>query len=171
MELQTTLNLFFVITLSQPKLAQITLSMPDPQEIEAVIGYRFVQRHLLDEALLAAGASIARKDVHGPADGNKRLALVGDAALQMAILDSWYSTGSSIEEGSLLVRDFGSNNKLKDIAEQHGVDSQITMHPAQQGEKPRVTLASTIEAIIGAVWFDSGKSIETVQMVVKNLQC
>lgn len=45
------------------------------------------------------------------------------------------------------------------------------MHPAQQEEKPRVTLASTIEAIIGAVWFDSGKSIETVQMVVKNLQC
>jgi len=53
---------------------------------------------------LAAGASIARKDVHGPADGNKRLALVGDAALQMAILDSWYSTGSSI--GSGLPHDF-----------------------------------------------------------------
>ena len=104
MELQTALNLFFVITVSQPKLAQITLSMPDPQEIETVIGYRFAQRHFLDEALLAAGSSIARKDVHGPADGNKRLALVGDAALQMAMLDSWYSTGSSI--GSGLPHDF-----------------------------------------------------------------
>lgn len=69
--------------------------MPDRQYIESVIGYHFVQPQLLDEALLAAGASVARKNTHGPSEGNKRLALVGDAALQLAILDGWYSDGTS----------------------------------------------------------------------------
>lgn len=54
------------------------------------------QPELPNEALLAAGASVARKNTHGPPEGNKRLALVDDAALQLAILDGWYSDGTSI---------------------------------------------------------------------------
>ncbi|KAJ9634920.1 hypothetical protein H2199_008784 [Coniosporium tulheliwenetii] len=134
--------------------------MPDRQYIESVIGYHFVQPQLLDEALLAAGASVARKNTHGPSEGNKRLALVGDAALQLAILD---------DEGSRLVKSFASNNKLRDVAKERGVHDHITKNPAQEGEAPRATLASTIEAVIGAVWVDSKKDIGTVQTVVKNL--
>jgi hypothetical protein len=74
------------------KLNQI---MPDIPTVERMINYHFNDPKLLDEALLAAGASTARKDVNGPLEGNKTLALVGDAALQLALLDSWYSRDAS----------------------------------------------------------------------------
>ena len=60
------------------------------------INYQFHNSALLEEAFLAAGASVSRKDVEGPEKGNKRLALVGDAALRLAVLDEWFGDGGTL---------------------------------------------------------------------------
>lgn len=54
------------------------------------IGYVFDSKDLLEEALLAAGASTSSKEIDGLKQGNKRRALVGDAVLRLVVLDEWY---------------------------------------------------------------------------------
>jgi ribonuclease-3 len=63
--------------------------------VETIIQYQFVNRDLLNEALLAEGASVSNKDVQGDAKGNKRLALLGDSVLREAVLEPWYGSGES----------------------------------------------------------------------------
>ncbi|KAF1953264.1 hypothetical protein CC80DRAFT_420645, partial [Byssothecium circinans] len=55
----------------------------------------FLNRDLLNKALLAVGASVLSKDIQGDVEGNKRLALLGDSVLQEAVLELWYSSGKS----------------------------------------------------------------------------
>jgi len=59
--------------------------------IESILKYEFSNPDLLTEALLAAGASESSKDIRGGTQGNKRLALLGDAVLQLAVLKPWYT--------------------------------------------------------------------------------
>jgi ribonuclease-3 len=72
--------------------------MTNTAAIDDIIGYHFNRETLRNEALLAAGASVSRKDVQGPVQGNKRLALVGDAVWRLVLLDGWYPEGSNIGE-------------------------------------------------------------------------
>lgn len=64
------------------------------QTVEKIIGYEFTNTELREEALLAAGASISDPAIDGDPRGNKRLALVGDAVLQLLILEKWYGQGT-----------------------------------------------------------------------------
>jgi dsRNA-specific ribonuclease len=66
--------------------------------VEIILQYHFSNRELLEEALLAAGASVSSKDVQGDAQGNKRLALLGDSVLREAVLEPWYSSEESTGE-------------------------------------------------------------------------
>lgn len=58
--------------------------------IERVTGYRFRSVDLLQEALIAFY--------------HKRMALVGDAVLKIAILDDWYGEGTTIGKSCLRYR-------------------------------------------------------------------
>ncbi|KAM3067050.1 hypothetical protein ACMFMG_011829 [Clarireedia jacksonii] len=58
--------------------------------VELILQYRFSNHNLLDEALLAAGASVSSDP-----QGNKRLALLGDSVLQEAVLEPWYNSNES----------------------------------------------------------------------------
>ncbi|PSN58624.1 hypothetical protein BS50DRAFT_448472, partial [Corynespora cassiicola Philippines] len=86
------------------------------QYFQDKLGYHFINSNLLDEAFIAAGAPVSRTDIEGPVQGNKRLALVGDAVLRLCVLDEWYPEGADTETGDNLVEDVGTNEKLKQIA-------------------------------------------------------
>ena len=45
----------------------------------------------------------------------------------------------------------------------------VVKNPCQQGDVPQTILASTVEAILGAVWFDSNKDIKKVEQVIEAL--
>lgn len=45
----------------------------------------------------------------------------------------------------------------------------VVENPCQQGKYPKKVLASTVEAIIGAVWVDSHGDLGVVQQVLKKL--
>lgn len=80
---------------NKKSLLQSHLNIPDVSTLKRIINYSFKHPELFKEALLTAGASNKRKDIEGPAEGNKLLTLVGDTALQLAILSLWYSKDSS----------------------------------------------------------------------------
>jgi ribonuclease-3 len=64
-------------------------------DVERIIGYHFTSPQLFEEAFEAAGVSEVNKGVTGQRHGNKRLALVGDALIRLAILDTWFPSGAS----------------------------------------------------------------------------
>ncbi|PSN58933.1 ribonuclease III [Corynespora cassiicola Philippines] len=140
------------------------------QSLQDKLGYHFINSNLLDEAFIAAGASVSRTDIEGPVQGNKRLALVGDAVLRLCVLDEWYPEGADTETGDNLVEDVGTNKRLKQIANEWKLADFLKENPCQQGGKTKTTLASAVEAVIGAVWYDSQKDIAAVQQLIKKLK-
>lgn len=59
--------------------------------VEIIINYEFHDKFLLVKALEAAGATMASQ-------GNKRLALIGDAALRLVIYEVYYEEEASIRK-------------------------------------------------------------------------
>src|SRR5438034_6241264 len=107
--------------------------MENQPAIEAIIDYHFTDSQLLAEALQVTGTATS---FAGHRPSNRRLALLGDALLRLAILDEWYPKGTSIGrtyfyavnmrltgigDGTNLVRDGGCNNVLSDLALDHGL--------------------------------------------------
>ncbi|KFY02397.1 hypothetical protein V494_00072 [Pseudogymnoascus sp. VKM F-4513 (FW-928)] len=126
--------------------------MEGQPDVERIIKYHFTSPHIFEEAFEAAGVSELNKGVTGQRHGNKRLALVGDALIRLAILDRWFPSGASTEEGNNLVSDLASNNALKNVVERDDLVRFVVKNPSQKGGPQRATLASTTEAIVGAVW-------------------
>ncbi|OGE46740.1 hypothetical protein PENARI_c108G02119 [Penicillium arizonense] len=127
------------------------------EELQDRLGYHFNSTPLLEEALHPAGTR--------PLQGNKRLALVGDSVLSTSLLDEWYDT----EDGDHILRKNACNKHLSCKGEACELDDFITGQPAQKGEITNGTRATTVEAILGAVWIDSGKNIHAVDRVKANL--
>ncbi|KAK6384337.1 hypothetical protein LTS17_001900 [Exophiala oligosperma] len=142
--------------------------MGNQADVEKMIHYTFGNAKYLEEAMTAAGTSSSNNGP-GKDNGNKRLALVGDALIRLIILDEWYPEGTSTEKGSNLVSSRGSNQNLNEIGAECGFSRYIKLNPCQKGAAPPTTMASTVEAIIGAVWEDSGKDLDRVRGVVRAL--
>jgi len=142
--------------------------MDNQADVEKMIHYTFENAEYFEEAMAAAGTN-SPNDVPGKQNGNKRLALVGDALIRLIILDDWYADGTSTEEGSNLVSSRGSNKNLNEVGAERGLSRYIKLNSCQKGTAPPTTMASTVEAIIGAVWEDSGKDLDRVRAVVRAL--
>ena len=77
--------------------SSLTPSM-DATPIDDIINYHFRSEELRAEATLAAGASVSDVNIHGIAQGNKVLALIGDALIRLVIVDQGYIKGASTGE-------------------------------------------------------------------------
>jgi len=60
------------------------------QGAQSVIDYNFNRPLLLWEALQAAGSPVHSIGDRRLPDGNKRLAILGDRVLELALADGWY---------------------------------------------------------------------------------
>ncbi|CZT20950.1 uncharacterized protein RCC_06811 [Ramularia collo-cygni] len=96
-------------------------------------------------------------------EANKRLAMVGDKALESTIISAWYPTGAPRGECSSQVQTRLRNENLADVAETLGLDRYLILHPGQLGRVSRKTLATGLEAIFGAIYRDSGEQISVVR--------
>ena len=67
---------------------KFTAQINTVSELEELIGYTFNNKLVAWEALQTKGCG-------GFVDGNKRLALLGDAVLKMEVLKKWYFTSLS----------------------------------------------------------------------------
>ena len=77
---------------------------PTVRKVQSRIGYNFKNAPYLWEALQGAGSIVRSGEIEGPGieyhsvgfqrmpDGNRRLAILGDAVLRLAISEDWYTS-------------------------------------------------------------------------------
>lgn len=65
----------------------------------------------------------------------------------------------------------GSNRNLNVVGRRNGLGKYVNKNPVQKGVVGLVTMATTVEAILGAVWIDSGYDIEEVRDVMEVWGC
>ncbi|KAG7002085.1 IMP-specific 5'-nucleotidase 1 [Physcia stellaris] len=135
--------------------------------VQDIIAYQFNDLSLLTEALQAPGSPIRYAGTRAIPDGNKRLALLGDTVLELALLEHWYEGGSPRGAGHSYTEIEGNNNRLAMVARQHGLEAYVNNDPSRRGAVANSTLANTVEAILGAVYLDSNKDIDIVKAVMR----
>ncbi|KAJ5231109.1 hypothetical protein N7489_011817 [Penicillium chrysogenum] len=129
------------------------LPLPSDDEIEVLekkIQYRFVDRELLREALQA---STDRNQ-----DGNKTLAFFGDLVLDLVLAISGRKENKPRGKIKEMSEQKAGNVHLSKQGFDLGIDKFIVKNPSQTVVGINV-MATTMEAIVGAVYLDCNKQI------------
>lgn len=140
------------------------------QEIEISLGYGFSDPVLLQKALVHSSFGFEQLD---DAQNNETLEFLGDAVLDLIVTDMLFHRFPGIREGELtkirsgLVRE----TTLAGIARSISLGDFIMLgkgEEASQGRKKASILASTFEALVGAIFLDRGYK-KTLDIVSRHL--
>jgi len=138
--------------------------------LEAKLGYTFIDRMLLANALLHRSHIHVTGQVRG--NSNERLEFLGDAVLGLVVNEHLYRHFGASSEGdltkmkSLLV----CGACLSEVASEQdfGVHIRMSRSEAATGGRERSSiLADTTEAMIGAVYLDGGR--EAARAVIQRI--
>ncbi|KAL4963060.1 ribonuclease III domain-containing protein [Aspergillus stella-maris] len=102
-------------------------------------------------------------------DGNKALAHVGDSLLDLILRDEGYSRGLTRGQIELVIDKIVSNKNLAKRGVALGIDGYIRNNPSQGTTISVKTMATTMEAIVGAYFRDQGRKFESLERVVRVL--
>jgi ribonuclease III len=133
--------------------------------VEKTLGYKFKSPKLLERAL--THRSWAHENLPGESEENVRAAenesfeFVGDSVLGLVIAEELFSKNPTLSEGdlSLMKHRLVSTSTLAKIAATLKLGEAIRMSRGEEktgGRKKSAILADTLEAVIAAVFFDSG---------------
>jgi ribonuclease-3 len=127
------------------------------QILQRKLGVQFANVELLQEALTHSSYANQKKDIKY----NERLEFLGDSVLQLCISEYLYKSYSDKSEGQLTKTRalIVCENSLYEIAKQWELGTFIRMSKGEEltGGRTRVSiLADCVEAIIAAVYLDSG---------------
>jgi ribonuclease-3 len=138
-----------------------------PEEIlawvEASFGYAFLQPALCHAALTQRSAG---------ADHNERLEFLGDSILNCSVALLLFDAHPEADEGVLsrLRATLVSGDTLAQVAQQLGLGEHLRLGPGELksgGFRRASILADTLEAILGAIFLDSG--FDSAAAVVKRI--
>ncbi|KFY98408.1 hypothetical protein V500_01677 [Pseudogymnoascus sp. VKM F-4518 (FW-2643)] len=134
---------------------------------EDVIDYSFIDKGLLWEAIQAAGSNMAFRYP----EGNKRLAMIGDAVVKIVVLEDLRVADSLRDAGDMQnsLSYIGSNANLDRVGRLNNLDAIVNRNPSQPGVVAANTLTATFEALIGAVYLDSGGTTTRARLVMGKL--
>ncbi len=140
--------------------------MENLELLEKRLGYKFKNRQYLIEAL-------THKSYNKPYN-NERLEFIGDSIVNFAITMYLYKYFPESDEGSLskLRSSLVSQAGLYKIAEYLSIGRYILISDAEdrnQGRYKKSLLADSVEAIIAAIYLDSGENISIVQNVITSI--
>jgi ribonuclease III len=139
----------------------------DQAKLENLLGYEFADRELLLRAL--THRSWAHESFPGETDTaardaqNESLEFVGDSVLGLVIAEWLYRNHPGMSEGELTMMKHRlvSEPTLTEVAESLGIGDFVRLGRGEiktgGAQKPAI-LADTLEAVIGAVFFDGGYS-------------
>lgn len=138
-------------------------------ELEKKISYRFVDRKLLERALTHKSFA---NELRGRVEHNEKLEFIGDAVIDLLLGEMLFFQFPNDTEGNLSKKRASLVNE--DVLSQQAKTLNLSKHlklgrgeiSTGGSEKPRL-LASTFEALIGAVYLDSG--IEEAKKIVFEL--
>lgn len=133
------------------------------QELQAALGHPFADLPLLTRAL--THPSLAGQD------NNQRLEFLGDAVLQLCVSELLYALGSDAEGRLTFKRQrLVCQEALADVARGIGLGGCLLMSEGlhtQGGAKQDSVLADAMEAVLAAVYLDSG--LDAARELVKRL--
>lgn len=135
---------------------------------EEQLGHRFANPSLLAQALTHRSVS---SDDPTRLD-NERLEFLGDAVLQLVITETLFNDYPNLSEGEMakIRAALVSGPPLADVALSIGVGEYLELSPGEERsggrEKPSM-LADAMEALLGAVYLDSG--MEAARRVITGL--
>jgi ribonuclease-3 len=131
----------------------------DFSALEAVLGYHFKDRALLERALRHASWCNEQQGERG--EDNERLEFLGDAVLDLVVGHRLMTRYPQLREGELSVTraQVVSETGLSDVAGQLGIGQWLMLGKGEEKSggrtKPSI-LADAFEAIVAAVYLDSG---------------
>jgi ribonuclease III len=131
----------------------------DYSALEAVLGYQFKDRALLERALRHASWCNEQQGERG--EDNERLEFLGDAVLDLVVGHRMMTRYPQLREGELSVTraQVVSETGLSDVAGQLGIGQWLMLGKGEEKSggrtKPSI-LADAFEAIVAAVYLDSG---------------
>jgi ribonuclease-3 len=123
-------------------------------QCEEVLGYRFINRQLLAEALTHASIADTRQE------SNERLEFLGDSVLGLAVCTRLFELFPTYLEGDLtkLKSAVVSRATCAVVANEMGLTDLILVGKGMSGrnDRPSSLAAGALEAIIAAVFLDGG---------------
>lgn len=127
------------------------------QSFSASLGYEFRDSGLLEKAL--THRSWTAENPNG--EHNERMEFLGDAVLQFSVTQYLYETFPGLSEGHMAkVRaSCVSGAQLAEVASELGLGQLVRMgsgEAASGGRKKQSILADAMEAVIAAIYLDSG---------------
>ncbi|KAK7860671.1 ribonuclease 3-like protein 3 isoform X1 [Quercus suber] len=164
--------------------AMTEIPVPNLDEVEEILGYKFKDKSLLEEAFTDSSFS-------GELPSYERLEYVGDAVLNLLFTKEHYSLYPNLSPGPL-TRLRAANvdtDKLARVAIRHGLHRYLRHKKPLLGEQIREfsqgileyplhsnglidapkALADIVESSIGAVFIDCSSSLDIVWKVFKSL--
>lgn len=134
----------------------------DMIKLEQAIGYRFKNRLLLEEALTHSSYANERKQEQ--AKNNERLEFLGDAVLSVVVSDFLFKTHTQLPEGELtkLRAKVVCEQALSDCARKIDLGGYLILGRGEEmtgGRKRASILADAFEALIAAIYLDSGVDV------------
>jgi ribonuclease-3 len=128
-------------------------------EFQQRLGYHFTKPELLEQSL--THKSFRHERSNQTANDNERLEFLGDAVLDLALSDILMREFPQDSEGPLSKKraSLVNEDRLAEVARELGLEQVMKLGKGEKQtggmQKPRI-LASTLEAILGAVFLDSG---------------
>ena len=140
----------------------------DAADLQNKIGYRFHDPELLENALTHSSYSNECKSRGIAAPCNERLEFLGDAVLQIRVSDYLYGEFPEFDEGFLTkMRQFlVCEGTLARCARTVDLGDYLHLGKGEEQNNGRMRdsiLADAFEALLAAVYLDSGKDTETVR--------
>ncbi|KAL4899911.1 hypothetical protein BDW74DRAFT_162681 [Aspergillus multicolor] len=128
---------------------------------ETIISYQFTDR-------LQARHALQLADSAHP-DGNKHLALLGDAVIKLVLIQEGLRRQATRGQINEVLSLKSSNADLAQQGFAKGLSACVYNNQSQGNTVHQGPMASTVEAIVGAVYVDSGERITTVKVVMNTL--
>lgn len=131
------------------------------KDLSDAIGYKFINGNLLHQALTHRSFG---------ATHNERLEFLGDSILNLVIAEALFEKFPSAREGDLsrLRASLVKGDTLAEVAREFGVGDHLRLGDGELrsgGQERSSILADALEAIIGAIFLDSG--FEVARKIVR----
>ncbi len=145
--------------------------MPDFSSFSKQLGLKFNNLDLLIEALTHRSYLNEHREYAG--SHNERLEFLGDAVLELAVTDFLFKKFPAISEGELTSYRAALVNtvSLAESAQALGVNDFLLLSKGESkdtGRAREVIRADALEAVIGAIYLDSGFTVAEA-FIAKNL--
>ena len=135
--------------------------------LEAALGYRFVRRALLEDALRHSSYANERSSQQATrVEDNERLEFLGDAVLAIVVAHALYRAQPEWREGELsrALHALVEGRSLVKLARCFELGSAIRLGSTERasgGQEKASILENAMEAVVGAIYLDGGLDAAT----------